>query len=173
MILFVIFLILYAYLIHYLGKFTIALKFKRNKTRLIAPLKYYGYFVLTLSYTIAFIIFFGLLLLYKFNLLISTLDQLLIANVINFLIVSLFLIYWVDPKLDVRNYFERNVKFIMLCISSLSFVITILIIISILFETYKFFSVVSLVDFFTSINWNPQDHLEDIDIGKILELCLY
>jgi len=54
----------------------------------------------------------------------------------------------------------------MLCISSISFLVTILIISSIIFETYKFFSVISIVDFFTGINWAPQDDISDPDIDK-------
>jgi phosphate transport system permease protein len=163
---FAIFLIIYAYVVYYLSRFVVVSRFKKSKIHLVAQLKYYGYFVLTFSYTISFFVFLASLLLHKFNLLIQTSAQLFAAGVLEFIFISLVLMCLVKPKIDVRNYFELNVKFIMLCISSISFLVTILIISSIVFETYKFFSIISIVDFFTGINWSPQDDISDPDIGK-------
>ncbi len=163
---FAIFLIVYAFAVYYLSRFVVIYRFKKNKIRFAAQIKYYGYFALTLSYTISFFVFLILLLLYKFNLLIYSIFQLFVFGVSEYILISLIVMCLVNPKVEVRSYFERNVKFIMLCISSISFLVTILIISSIIFETYKFFNIISIIDFFTGINWSPQDDINDPDIGK-------
>ncbi len=163
---FAVFLVIYAYVVYYLSRFVIVSRFKKSKTHLVAQLKYYGYFVITFSYTISFFIFLAASLFYKLNLLIHSSAQLFMIGVFEFILISLLVMCRINPKLEVRNYFERNVKFIMLCISSVSFLVTILIISSIIFETYKFFSIISIIDFFTGINWSPQDDISDPDIGK-------
>ncbi len=162
----IIFLMLYAVVVYYVARFVIVLKFKKRKTRLVNQLKYYGYYALTLSYTVSTFIAGILVLLYNLDCLIHTHGQLLIIIVSNYIIISLIVMYATNPELEVRNYFEHNIKLVMLCVSSVSFVITILIIASVLFETYKFFKIVSITDFLTSMHWSPSDDVQNANLGK-------
>lgn len=164
--LFTAFLLIYAFVIYYVSRVNIVLKVQKYKILPVTQLKYYGYFAVSLSYSIWFFVFLASLLSFKFGFLLVNAAQLFIANSFLLVVISFVVLYKTRPQLKAQRYFERNIRFIMMCVSSIAFIVTILIIASIIFETYKFFHIISPVDFFTSSNWMPQDNLQNPNLGK-------
>lgn len=61
----------------------------------------------------------------------------------------------IDPGLRARNFIENTIKLFLITASLVSIITTIGIVISILFESMKFFSHVSFWDFVTGTKWSP------------------
>lgn len=164
--LFAIFLLGCSFLIYQAGKLTAVWHVQKKKILLATQAKYYGYYALSLSYTLAFFIILVAVVLFRFDILISSKIQLFIINIFIVSACAAFALYKIEPTLKAQRLFERNIKFIMMCISSIAFIITVMIICSIIFETYKFFQTISIIDFFTSLTWSPQDNLQDPNLSK-------
>jgi phosphate transport system permease protein len=73
------------------------------------------------------------------------------------LIISLLSLY-ITKRLGKgsRSYGEAGAKLLMLGCAGFSIVVTIAIIASVLFESYRFFQIVPFFDFIFGINWSPQ-----------------
>jgi phosphate transport system permease protein len=61
----------------------------------------------------------------------------------------------IKPDFRARNIFERIVLVILLACSAIAVLTTVGIVFSVLFETARFFSQVSILDFFTGLVWAP------------------
>jgi phosphate transport system permease protein len=62
----------------------------------------------------------------------------------------------INPELRARNSVERIVEFMLLGCSTLAVFVTVGIVVSVLYESLRFFSAVSLREFLTGLTWSPQ-----------------
>ncbi len=70
-----------------------------------------------------------------------------------------------DPAFRARNRVERIVKIIMICASMFAILITIGIVLSLIFETIRFFGKVPLTEFLFGLKWSPQTALRAEQVG--------
>ncbi|PLX71479.1 MAG: phosphate ABC transporter permease subunit PstC [Denitrovibrio sp.] len=61
----------------------------------------------------------------------------------------------VSPELKARNFIEKTIKLFLITASLVSIITTVGIVISIIFESMKFFSHVNFFDFITGTKWSP------------------
>jgi len=71
----------------------------------------------------------------------------------------------IKPQFSARDSVERLVRRLLLASSALAILITIGIVLSLLFETLRFFQLVSPVEFFTGLKWSPQTALRADQVG--------
>lgn len=160
-----VFLLIYGVMFHYLNKWIITNKMRRQKRKLATQLKYYGYHATTLLYCVLLVIFAVIAFCYYLKLI----PNLLIAYYLSFaavIITSIFILVSNQPQHQVNKLFENNIRKLMLTTSSLACIVTVLIVFSIFFETYSFFKVINIVDFFTGTQWNPTNDLNDPEISR-------
>ncbi|WP_159716240.1 phosphate ABC transporter permease subunit PstC [Geminicoccus flavidas] len=72
----------------------------------------------------------------------------------------------VDPKFRARNRVERWTDYILLSAAAVSVLITAGIVFSVLFESLRFFSMVSPIEFFFGLNWSPQTAIRADQVGS-------
>ncbi len=75
------------------------------------------------------------------------------------------------PQFQARKYFEKIIWIGLALAAFVSILITLSIIITLLFETLRFFQVISLSEFLTSFQWNPQTHYDAQ--GEIIDHGFY
>ena len=63
----------------------------------------------------------------------------------------------ISPDLRARNFIEKTIKLFLVTASLVSIITTVGIVISILFESMKFFSQVNFFDFITGTKWSPDE----------------
>lgn len=73
--------------------------------------------------------------------------------------------YRIEPKLNAREKVEKTLRRILFVCAGLAILTTIGIIFSVLFETIRFFGMVSFVDFFFGTSWSPQVALRADQVG--------
>jgi len=66
-----------------------------------------------------------------------------------------FALRGISPDLRARNFIEKTIKLFLILASLVSIITTIGIVLSILFESMKFFSHVNFFDFITGTKWSP------------------
>lgn len=164
--LFLLFILGYAVVIYYFGKRITTAKLQKRRTKLICQHKYFGYLAVTQSYISIFFILLTLFILNKSGLFKLNTNGCLLVYIFTTVICSLAVLYKLEPTAHAQKLFEKNIKFIMLCTSSLAVIATILIVCSILVETYKFFQLIPITKFFTSLTWLPQDNIQDSTITQ-------
>ncbi|MFN2361571.1 MAG: phosphate ABC transporter permease subunit PstC [Marinobacter sp.] len=74
--------------------------------------------------------------------------------------------YRIQPKLNARAQVEKTLQWIMFGCAGLAILTTIGIIFSVIFETIRFFGMVSFVDFFFGTSWSPQVALRADQVGS-------
>ena len=62
----------------------------------------------------------------------------------------------IKPTMRARNHVENIVKFFLICCSAIAILTTVGIVLSVLFESYRFFQQVPLTDFLFGLKWSPQ-----------------
>lgn len=72
----------------------------------------------------------------------------------------------VSVKLRARNHVERIVRYMLIVCSLTAIFTTIGIILSVLFEAIRFFSLVSIWDFLFGLNWSPQTSIRADQVGS-------
>jgi phosphate transport system permease protein len=70
--------------------------------------------------------------------------------------LSLLLLRRLAPEFRARAYFERIVGYVLFASAALAVFTTIGIVFSVIFETWRFFQLVSPIDFLFGLEWNPQ-----------------
>lgn len=65
-----------------------------------------------------------------------------------------------------RNFVETFIKFLLILCSSIAIVTTIGIVLSVLFESIRFFKSVPIVDFIFGLDWSPQTAIRDDQVGS-------
>ena len=69
------------------------------------------------------------------------------------------------PHLRARNHVESTVRAIMILFSSIAILTTLGILLSVVFESLRFFQLISPIDFFFGTNWSPQIALRADQVG--------
>jgi len=72
----------------------------------------------------------------------------------------------ISPKLRARNAVERVVKIFLIASSTIAIFTTIGIVLSLLFESLRFFAKIPLGDFLFGLNWSPQMAMRTDQVGS-------
>ncbi|WP_027134545.1 phosphate ABC transporter permease subunit PstC [Geminicoccus roseus] len=72
----------------------------------------------------------------------------------------------VDPAFRARNHVESWMDYLLLAAAAISVLITAGIVFSVLFETLRFFTMVSPIEFFFGLNWSPQTAIRADQTGS-------
>ena len=78
---------------------------------------------------------------------------------------SVISLRWITPHLRSRNRVEAVIKFFMVSCSAFAVLVTVGIIGSLLFESWRFFTHVPLFDFLFGLEWSPQTALRKDQVG--------
>lgn len=70
--------------------------------------------------------------------------------------LSLLLLRRVEPEFRARAYFERVVGYVLFASAAIAVFTTMGIVFSVVFETWRFFQLVSPIEFLFGLEWNPQ-----------------
>lgn len=82
------------------------------------------------------------------------------------LIASGVVVPRIDLRFRARNTAERIIKYILIFCATISILVTLGILFSLLFEGLRFFAVVSPLEFFFGINWDPQIAIRPDQVGS-------
>ncbi len=72
----------------------------------------------------------------------------------------------VAPALRARNQVERTIDILLIACSSIAILTTIGIVLSLIFESIRFFGKIPFFDFVLGIEWSPQTALRDDQVGS-------
>lgn len=72
----------------------------------------------------------------------------------------------IQPKLNAREQVEKTLRVFFFCCAGLAILTTVGIVFSVIFETIRFFGMVSFVDFFFGTSWSPQVALRADQVGS-------
>jgi len=82
------------------------------------------------------------------------------------LICATFVYAHIRPEMRARNYVEQIIKVFLICCSTIAVFTTIGIVLSVLFESIKFFQQVPVTDFLFGLKWSPQMALRADQAGS-------
>ena len=92
------------------------------------------------------------------------------AKLVVALSVALAGLYWarraIVPKLRARNRVERTVRILMVICSTIAILTTIGIVVSLFFESIRFFARYPLFDFLFGLKWSPQTAIREDQVGS-------
>lgn len=71
----------------------------------------------------------------------------------------------VHPELRARNFVEKIFRSLLLASSSLAILVTVGIVLSVLFESLRFFQVIPVTDFVFGLHWSPQTAIHADQVG--------
>tara|TARA_B100000686_G_scaffold22408_1_gene20411 strand:- start:12435 stop:13706 length:1272 start_codon:yes stop_codon:yes gene_type:complete len=82
--------------------------------------------------------------------------------------IASFLWAWkrISPTLKARNYVEFAVKVFLFICSTIAIITTVGIVLSVLFESIRFFGQISFWDFLFGSHWSPQTAIRDDQVGS-------
>jgi phosphate transport system permease protein len=89
-----------------------------------------------------------------------------ILMLVTALISTIFVYSRIRPEMRARNHVERIVRIILILCSSLAIFTTIGIVLSVLFESIRFFQQVPINDFLFGLKWSPQTALRPDQAGS-------
>lgn len=89
-----------------------------------------------------------------------------IFSIIIFLVVSILTFKKITYEFKARENFERIVQYFLLVCSTLAILITIGIILSVLFESNRFFNTISITEFLFGTHWSPQMPIREDQVGS-------
>ena len=69
-------------------------------------------------------------------------------------------------KFPARPYVEKGIKLLMVAVSAIAIMITVGIVLSLLFETARFFARVPFADFLFGLHWSPQTSIRGDQVGS-------
>ena len=72
----------------------------------------------------------------------------------------------ITPALRARNIVEQIIKYILIVCSTIAIFTTIGIVLSLLFESIRFFKVVPITEFIFGLEWSPQMAIRDDQVGS-------
>ena len=72
----------------------------------------------------------------------------------------------ISPDFRARSKVERAVRVLLMACSTLAILVTVGIILSLIFETFRFFQLVSLTEFLFGLHWSPQTALRADQVGS-------
>ncbi len=92
------------------------------------------------------------------------------AKAVVALSVALVGLYWartrIAPKMRARNRVEKTIRILMVICSTIAILTTIGIVVSLVFESFRFFARYPLVDFLFGLKWSPQTAIREDQVGS-------
>jgi phosphate transport system permease protein len=73
---------------------------------------------------------------------------------------------WINPALRARNMVEQVVKYLLVACSTIAIFTTIGIVLSVLYESIRFFKIIPIADFLFGLDWSPQMALRADQVGS-------
>ena len=89
-----------------------------------------------------------------------------IFSIIIFLVVSILTFKKITYEFKARENFERIIQYFLITCSTLAILITIGIILSVLFESNRFFDTISITEFLFGTHWSPQMPIREDQVGS-------
>ena len=89
-----------------------------------------------------------------------------IFSIIIFLVVSILTFKKITYEFKARENFERIIQYFLLVCSTLAILITIGIVLSVLFESNRFFNTISITEFLFGTHWSPQMPIREDQVGS-------
>mgnify|MGYP001175732801 FL=1 len=89
-----------------------------------------------------------------------------IFSIIIFLVVSILTFKKITYEFKARENFERIIQYFLLVCSTLAILITIGIVLSVLFESNRFFNTISIAEFLFGTHWSPQMPIREDQVGS-------
>ena len=72
----------------------------------------------------------------------------------------------ISPSLRARNAVERTVRILLIVCSTIAVLTTVGIVLSLLFESFRFFSQIPVWDFLFGLEWSPQTAIREDQVGS-------
>jgi len=72
----------------------------------------------------------------------------------------------ISPKLRARNHVERVIRYVLIACSTIAIFTTIGIVLSVLYESIRFFKVIPITDFLFGLEWSPQMAIRSDQVGS-------
>ncbi len=92
------------------------------------------------------------------------------AKAVVALSVALAGLYWartrIAPRMRARNRVEKTIRILMVICSTIAILTTIGIVVSLFFESIRFFARYPLVDFLFGLKWSPQTAIREDQVGS-------
>ena len=82
------------------------------------------------------------------------------------ILMTIFAFQKINIKIPARQYFEKVIEIILLMAASIAILTTVGIVLSVLFESIRFFGEVPVVDFMFGTQWSPQTAIRADQVGS-------
>ena len=140
----------------------------RNVEKLNSAPIYHGSLLAIYStmLSVIFILFWFLFEKFFYNELASFRNILYFLSIIIFIITSVIFFLKIDKNFPAREKFEGLVEIFLLVCSSLAILITVGILLSVIFEANRFFSMVPFTEFLFGTHWSPQIPIREDQVGS-------
>lgn len=136
-----------------------------NKSLYSLP-HYYGYCVAMWSIVPALIIVLSIAMLKPVIASSSSINPYVLPLIFLTIIFAGMAIFLIKPSFNARAHFEKSLKRLFILCAFISVSITILIFVSVFFESVKFFDKVNVFDFLFGLEWSPQTALRSDQAGS-------
>jgi len=74
--------------------------------------------------------------------------------------------YYIRPELRARNHVERMIRYLLIVCSTIAIFTTIGIVLSVLYESIRFFKIVPVFEFLFGLEWSPQMAIRSDQVGS-------
>ena len=140
----------------------------RNVEKLNSAPIYHGSLLAIYStmLSVIFILFWFLFEKFFYNELASFRNILYFLSIIIFIITSVIFFLKIDKNFPAREKFESLVEVFLLVCSSVAILITVGILLSVIFEANRFFSMVPFTEFLFGTHWSPQIPIREDQVGS-------
>jgi len=92
-------------------------------------------------------------------------SPILVSGIVT-LVIAIISLFFISPRFKAQRHLEKLGNFVLFLSAVISISITILIVLSVLFESLRFFKLVPLHDFLFGLNWSPQTALRADQAGS-------
>jgi len=116
--------------------------------------------------SVIFILFWFLFEKFFYNELASFRNILYFLSILIFIITSVIFFLKIDKNFPAREKFEGLVEIFLLVCSSVAILITVGILLSVIFEANRFFSMVPFTEFLFGTHWSPQIPIREDQVGS-------
>ena len=116
--------------------------------------------------SVIFILFWFLFEKFFYNELASFRNILYFLSILIFIITSVIFFLKIDKNFPAREKFESLVEVFLLVCSSVAILITVGILLSVIFEANRFFSMVPFTEFLFGTHWSPQIPIREDQVGS-------
>ena len=140
----------------------------RNVEKLNSAPIYHGSLLAIYSATMSviFVLFWFLFEKFFYNELASFRNILYFLSILIFIITSVIFFFKIDKNFPAREKFESLVEVFLLVCSSVAILITVGILLSVIFEANRFFSMVPFTEFLFGTHWSPQIPIREDQVGS-------